>query len=387
MQRAGIRRWAAAVAIGALVLAACGGDDDDDTAGSDAPAAASAAPAVTDAPDATDESSTTGDPAASAAPTATTDDGAATTAADGGAAFPVTIEHKFGATTVETEPTRVVSVGFTDQDALLALGVVPVGLRDWYGEQPFATWPWATDLLGDAEPEVLSSSELNFEQIKALDPDLIVGLSSGMSETDYATLSGIAPTIAQSDEYIEYGVPWDVGTRIVGEAVGKAAEADALVADVQDQLAQVAADHPEWAGEEAAVGYVLSENEIGAYASGDLRPRLLAQLGLVTPAEFDELAGELFYSSFSYEEIGRLDRDLLLWIAGDAETMTRIESNPLRAQLGVATEGREIFLGQIEAGAFSFGSALSLPFLLATLVPQIEAALDGDPATEVPAGE
>ena len=119
------------------------------------------------------------------------------------------------------QPKRVVTVGFSDQDALLALGVIPVGIRDWYGDQPSAVWPWATEALGDAKPEVLSSSELNFEQIRALDPDLIVGLTSGMTEVEYGTLAQIAPTVPQSDEYIEYGVPWQVVTTTIGTAVGK----------------------------------------------------------------------------------------------------------------------------------------------------------------------
>ena len=42
-------------------------------------------------------------------------------------AFPVTIEHAFGETTIEEEPTRVATLGWTDQDHALALGVVPVG--------------------------------------------------------------------------------------------------------------------------------------------------------------------------------------------------------------------------------------------------------------------
>jgi len=369
---------AAVVVVGAALVAACGGDDDDGAAAGTAPAAATTP--ATDAPAATQAPGTTSAPAPTDAP-ATSD------APVGEAAFPVSIEHKFGTTTIEAEPQRVVSVGFNDQDALLALGVVPVGIREWYGEQPFATWPWAIDALGDAEPEVLASAELNFEQITALEPDLIVGLSSGMTESDYATLAGIAPTIAQSAEYIEYGVPWDVGTLTVGRAVGRAAEAEALVTEVQDRIASIAAAHPEWAGQEVAVGYVLSDTEIGAYASGDPRPQLLAQLGLVTPAEFDELAGDLFYSSFSFEEIGRLDRDVLVWIASTPEVMAQIEASPLRPTLQASTEGREVFLGQLEAGAFSFGSVLSLPYLLDALVPQIEAAIDGDPATVVPAAE
>ncbi len=42
-------------------------------------------------------------------------------------AFPVTIEHAFGETTIESEPTRVATLGWADQDHVLALGVVPVG--------------------------------------------------------------------------------------------------------------------------------------------------------------------------------------------------------------------------------------------------------------------
>ena len=53
-------------------------------------------------------------------------------------------------------------------------------------------------------------------------------------------------------------------------------------------------------------------------SAADPRPRLMAELGFVTPVEFDELAGDLFYSSFSFEEMGRLDRDVLIWICGPA---------------------------------------------------------------------
>ncbi len=231
---------------------------------------------------------------------------------------------------------------------------------------------------------MLPSSDLNFEQITSLDPDLIIGTSSGMTDEEYATLSEIAPTLAQSADYIEYGVPWQEATRVAGQATGHLAEAEALVADIEGQIQQVADEHPEWDGLEAAIGYVLTETEIGAYASGDARAQLLEALGFVTPAEFDELAGDLFYSSFSYEEIGRLDRDVLAWISADPAINAQIKANPLRQQLTAVAEGREIFLGQEQAGAFSFSSVLSLPYLLESLVPQLEAAVDGDPATEVP---
>src|SRR5262245_45138265 len=65
-----------------------------------------------------------------------------------GAAFPVSIAHKYGTTEIKTEPKRVVVVGLTEQDALLALGVVPVATTEWFGGHPGALWPWAKAKLG-----------------------------------------------------------------------------------------------------------------------------------------------------------------------------------------------------------------------------------------------
>ncbi|MFW6174563.1 MAG: ABC transporter substrate-binding protein, partial [Chloroflexota bacterium] len=59
--------------------------------------------------------------------------------------FPVTIEHKYGSTTIEEKPERVVTVGFSEQDPVLALGAKPVAVREWFGGQPNAVWPWAQE--------------------------------------------------------------------------------------------------------------------------------------------------------------------------------------------------------------------------------------------------
>ena len=53
------------------------------------------------------------------------------------------MEHALVTTTVTEEPKRVVTIGVTEHDAVLALGMKPVGVTDWYGDQPYATWPWA----------------------------------------------------------------------------------------------------------------------------------------------------------------------------------------------------------------------------------------------------
>ncbi|ONI53488.1 Fe(3+) dicitrate-binding periplasmic protein [Streptomyces sp. IB2014 011-1] len=56
-------------------------------------------------------------------------------------AFPVTLDHKYGTTTVKNDPQRIVTVGLSDQDAVLALGKVPVGTTEWFGEFKGAIGP------------------------------------------------------------------------------------------------------------------------------------------------------------------------------------------------------------------------------------------------------
>ena len=138
-----------------------------------------------------------------------------------GGAFPVTVEHKYGKTTVESEPKRVVTVGYTDQDATLALGVVPVGVGDFLGGYEWRERPWAQDALKGAEPEVVSGQEINFEAVAAQRPDLIVAINAGLKQADYEKLSQLAPTVAQSGDYIDFGMPWDEQTLLVGKALGR----------------------------------------------------------------------------------------------------------------------------------------------------------------------
>jgi iron complex transport system substrate-binding protein len=363
--RRGGRPWAAGIAA-VVVLAACGSDSKSATT-----AASTAAPTTVAAA------------ATTAATTRTAGPGTVTSTPETHGAFPVTITHKYGTTVIPSAPERVVTVGFNDQDSLLALGVVPIAIRDWYGDQPSATWPWAQAALGSAKPTVLPSDALNFEQIAALKPDLLVGVSSGMTKDDYDTLSKIAPTIAQPGEYVDYGTPWQAQTTLIGAAVGKPGEAATLISGIEADYAEVKAAHPEFAGKTAAVAFFFNDQP-GAYSSQDIRSRLLSDLGFVIPKEYDTIAGSAFYASFSAEQISLLDVNALIWIISDPTGIAAIKASPLRNGLTALTEGREVFTDQLTAGAFSFSSPLSIPYLLDELVPDLSAAVDGDPATAVP---
>src|SRR5688500_8186924 len=58
-------------------------------------------------------------------------------------AFPVSVEHTFGSTTIETQPERVVVLGWNAQDVVYALGLEPVGMPSYpYGGGDDGVLPW-----------------------------------------------------------------------------------------------------------------------------------------------------------------------------------------------------------------------------------------------------
>ncbi|MEU4221824.1 iron-siderophore ABC transporter substrate-binding protein [Actinoplanes sp. NPDC026623] len=307
-------------------------------------------------------------------------------AAAGATGFPVALPHRYGTTNITAEPKRIVTVGLVEQDALLALGVVPTATTEWFGAKPGAVWPWAEAALGGAaKPQVLTNTDgIQFEKVAALRPDLILAVYSGLTAEDYATLSKIAPTVAQPKDSIDYGVKWQDLTRTVGSAVGRKAQADRLVADVEARFATVRKEHPEFAG---ATGLMATTWE-GYYVYGpqDSRGRLLTDLGFKLPDGLAEVTGKEFGANLSKERTDLLDTGALIWLVDKyAPDKAKVQADPLYAKLKVKTEGRDVYLENEEVlgAATSFVSVLSLPLLLDKLVPQLAAAVDGNPATAV----
>lgn len=294
--------------------------------------------------------------------------------------FPVTVEHKFGPTEIPSEPERVVTVGYTDQDAVLALGVVPVGVGDFLGGYDWRNRPWAREALGGADPEVVSGQQINFEAVAAQRPDLVIAINAGLKQADYERLSRIAPTVAQSGDYIDFGMPWEEQTMLVGRALGREERAREIVADVAAKFERVRDEHPEFADKTAILAYGGPDG-YGAYATGDTRSRFFTDLGFQLPERVDELAGDSFFTEFSQEQFRLLDQDLVV-MYGAADD---ILANPVIQRLDAVQEERMVFLDLTDqfAGALGFASALSLRYLLDTEVDTLAAAVDGDPATVV----
>lgn len=301
------------------------------------------------------------------------------------AVFPVTTQHKFGQTEIPAQPNRVVTIGFSEQDPVLTLGVKPVAVRDWFGDQPNAVWPWAQDELGDATPEVLRMpyGELDFETIAALRPDLIVATHSGITAEEYEKLSLIAPTLAQPDDYPDFGVPWQVQTLLIGQALGLEELAWERVDQVEAAIAAARDAHPEFEG--ATIAWASPAGDGQYWAVGPNTPplRFLTALGFRMTDQLAEVVGALDSAAISAEQMHLLDADVLIFHVGSEAERASLKGDPMFQRLDAAVSGRIVwFVGDDDPvyGALSFSTVLSLPYAVEHLVPQLAAALDAGPA-------
>jgi iron complex transport system substrate-binding protein len=292
----------------------------------------------------------------------------------------IRFKHVFGEAVLPGPAKRIVSLGYTTHDTLLALDVPPVALRYWFGDQPNGVWPWAQSHLAGTTP-VIISGEAGAETIAALQPDLIIGIGSGISEAEYGVLSQIAPTLMQSEGRGTYDTSWDELARLLGRAVGKDALAEELIAGTKQRFADARARHPDWAGKRGVAVYHFG-GDTGAFTSSDTRGRFIAELGFAPMPEVEKLGGGNFYASLSPEDLSPVDADLLIWISS-YDSAPDLVALAMRRMLKAHREGREVFAGSLTAAALSFGSVLSLPYALEQLEADIAQAMDGDPATQV----
>lgn len=230
--------------------------------------------------------------------------------------FPVTIEHAFGSTTIEQAPQRIVTWGWGNHDALLALGVVPVAMPfSTYGGGDNGLHPWVEQKLtelGAATPiQLPDSSEIPYEQIAAAKPDVIVAAFSGIDRAQYDRLSQIAPTVAYPGE--AWSTPWQEVTTTIGKIVGKSTEAEKLVADTLAFVAAETVKYPEIAGTTFA-GVNDFDGSIAVYDALDARMKFLVDIGLVLAPSVTELSPKdgSFYYPLSYELFDQLSSDILI---------------------------------------------------------------------------
>jgi iron complex transport system substrate-binding protein len=99
--------------------------------------------------------------------------------------------------------------------------------------------------------------------------------------------------VAQTDEYIDFGVPWPIQTQTVGRALGREQQVEGLITEVEARFAAVRQAHPEWERQPVAVAVLAEDGKFSTFASEDPRSRFFISLGFQVPAGIDELAAAI----------------------------------------------------------------------------------------------
>ena len=289
--------------------------------------------------------------------------------ADGGA-FPVTIDTEFGAVTIESQPERVVALGWGDAETVLALGAQPVGASDWLAFGGDGVGPWAQGLYKDS-PELIGTMEPSFEALAALAPDLILDTKSSGDKSRNDPLAKIAPTVGMPVGSDAYLTSLDDQVTSVATALGVPEKGEDLLAQIDAQYAEAKAAHPEFAGKTVTVIAYTSEGW-GAYVTGDSRVDFMTELGFVNNPRVQAVPTENFFIPVSEENLDMLDADFVVALPIYMPT-TDVTNNALFQQIPAVKDGRFIVLDSDSdiSDAFSTNSVLSIPFALEQLVPLI----------------
>ena len=299
-------------------------------------------------------------------------------------AFPVTIEHALGETTIESEPTRVATLGWTDQDSAVALGVVPVGATKitWGGNEAGST-EWFDAAIEEAGAEAPvrydDADGAPIDEIAELAPDLILATNSGITEQEYVKLSKIAPVVAYPEA--PWTTSWQTSLDLIGQALGRTALAEEVAAETNAAIEEAAVANPELEGAELIYGYLTPTDlsTVGIYAPEDPRVSILRDLGMVdAPAVADAIKPGEFYGTVSAEQASELDSDVFITWVESPESVSAIEDDKLVGQIPAIADGHLYAeADKARAMASTNPTPLSIPVIINDVVPQVVDALEG----------
>ena len=297
-------------------------------------------------------------------------------------AFPVTIKHAYGETTITKEPKRVVTLGWSDQDVVLSLGVVPVGaVKVTWGGNANDSTPWFDEKLaevGGTQPTRYSDADgAPIEDIAKLSPDLILATNSGITQQEYDKLSKLAPVVAfPGDPWV---TTWQDSLHLVGEALGRTTLAHQVEQETQDSIDEAAEDHPEVVGKSFIFAALSTADmsKIDYYTPEDNRPRLLTDVGMVNAPIIEQISKPgAFYGTVSAERAADMKADVFITYAENASDLQTFQDNDLLGQIPGMQDGRVVAsTDKTDALGLSAPSPLAIPYAMKHFIPDVADAV------------
>lgn len=290
--------------------------------------------------------------------------------------FPVTISHALGTTIVNQPPERIVTLGWSSEDAVLALGKIPVGMPH-YRFFESGIFPWNEERLGATRP-YLFEGDIDYEAIAALRPDLILGIYSGIDDLAYKRLSSIAPTVAYRTA--PWSADWKEQMDLTGQALGKTSEARAMIGKTATSLTAMGGSWPVLRDKTFTFGtYFAGGSGVVVYLPDDPRVAALLDLGLkVSPGVAALSADNPGQGSVTVgmEQVDRLDADILIMWYGEG-ARAAAEAQPLFLRLGAVTRGSYVALEDpVSVWSTSALSVLSIPYGFPRFLPRLADAAE-----------
>lgn len=301
-------------------------------------------------------------------------DGASSSATASDGVFPSSVETKFGEITIDEAPQRVVALGWSDAEIALDLGVQPVGATDWLGFGNDGVSPW-NDNSYEESPEILGTTEVEYEKIAALNPDLILDTRSAGEQTTYDQLSDIATTVSVPEGGDNFTTPWNTQVEMIAAALGVQDKGTELVSQVNDRINEAKAANPEWSGKTASVVAKYGEGW-AAYPGGDARMDLLTALGFRQTEEITRMAdGSNFFIEMSEENIDRVEADVVVGFP-IGFTTEEFEGDSTWHRIGAVQDGRGIVADKDLSQAISAGTPAAMEWAVGQLEPKLAEAAE-----------
>lgn len=285
------------------------------------------------------------------------------------ASGPITIEHQYGTTSLDTRPAKVVTMAGNWTDAMIALGV-PITAeyvtRGYSGQDNRFAWtpPHDSQLV-----EMTNTSEIELERLAAFGPDLILAGYVGDKQA-YDRLAKVAPTVPVMDKNAVLDT-WQAVTSTAGRIFGRDAAARKLVAQVGDEVAGLPADFTAAKGKTFSFGQLTSDGQFGLVADeSDPAAKLIASAGLTLSSRLKSVAKGGNRVLVSQERTDLLATDVLvMWpLTGGPEKLAAV---PGWRSLPAVRQGSVVFLDNDNAAAFGSPTIYSVPYALDLLRPAL----------------
>ncbi|MBE7338333.1 ABC transporter substrate-binding protein [Corynebacterium aurimucosum] len=266
------------------------------------------------------------------------------------------------------EEVRVASLGLGDADTVLALGITPVAVAPWGAQgdgDPSGVGPWAKELLGDAQPEVIYNTASGFtadvlEQVTASDPTQIIAVNQAVDQEAQKSLEEIAPLTIKPEGFEDWQVPWEEQVKTIASAVEKEEEGDKLIDKAQGAFDKFKESHPELNGKRAAI-VMPYDGKLGLYTSDDGRGQFIEDLGFEIPQEL-EGDGSSFFVDYAPENYSQLNNVDYLFVLDYNGAVDELKKDSTFQGLDVVKDGRVRYLETDTGNAMSMPNPLTIPW-------------------------